>query len=197
MQILEWDETRNLPSKSYVCGYCGCALASEKGWGASLPETGNSKYRAFIYICHQCTRPTFVDEDGEVLPGTLFGDVVKYIPDDLVEKLYEEARKCTGAGSYTAAILCCRKLLMHIAVSKGAKEGQNFLTYVEYLSNNHFVPPDAKDWLDHIRKKGNEANHEISIMGREDAEELLTFVGMLLKVIFEFPSTVKKKMATL
>jgi len=42
--------------------------------------------------------------------------------------------------------------------------------------------------VDHIRTKGNEANHEIRLMGRQDAEELVTFVEMLLKFIYEFPS---------
>lgn len=83
---------------------------------------------------------------------------------------------------------------MHIAVSKGATPGETFIKYVEFLSNNNYVPPGAKDWVDHIRKKGNEANHEIVIMGKEDAEELLAFSEMLLKIIYEFPASIQKKL---
>ncbi len=83
---------------------------------------------------------------------------------------------------------------MHIAVAKSAKGGKNFIEYVEYLSDNNYIPPDAKSWVDHIRKKGNEANHEIVIMEKEDAKDLLDFVGMLLKIIYEFPANLKKKM---
>jgi len=82
---------------------------------------------------------------------------------------------------------------MHIAVSKGAPAGDTFANYVQYLADKNFIPPDAKDWVDHIRTKGNEANHEIVIMTKDDAEELLSFVEMLLKVIFEFPAAVKRK----
>jgi hypothetical protein len=96
-------------------------------------------------------------------------------------------------GSFTAAVLCCRKLLMHIAVEKKAKEGLSFQTYVEYLSEKNYIPPDGKEWVDHIRDKGNEANHEIKIMKKEDAEDLLIFMEMLLKFIYEFPSKVKKR----
>ncbi|GIW50780.1 MAG: hypothetical protein KatS3mg081_0135 [Gemmatimonadales bacterium] len=64
---------------------------------------------------------------------------------------------------------------------------------MQYLVDHHFVPPDAKDWLDHIREKGNEANHEIVIMSKEDAEELVSFSEMLLKFIFEFPAVLKRK----
>ena len=63
---------------------------------------------------------------------------------------------------------------MHIAVAKGAPENQNFLSYVQFLSDKHYVPPDAKDWVDHIRKRGNEANHEICMMQESDAKELIT-----------------------
>jgi hypothetical protein len=123
----------------------------------------------------------------------VFGARVGDIPEKTVEQLYEEARSTTGAGAYTAAVLCCRKLLMHIAVSKGADAGDTFINYVQFLADKNFIPPDAKDWVDHIRKKGNEANHEISIMGKDDAEELLSFCEMLLKVIFEFPAAVKRR----
>jgi hypothetical protein len=79
---------------------------------------------------------------------------------------------------------------MHIAVDRGAKDGQTFLQYIEYLAANGFVPPNGKGWVDHIRKKGNEANHEIVLMKQEDAADLINFTEMLLKFIYEFPSRV-------
>ena len=91
---------------------------------------------------------------------------------------------------FTAAILICRKMLMHIAVDRGAKEGLNFFAYVDYLAKNGYVPPGGKGWVDHIRKKGNEANHEIVIMQKDDAEDLLSFIEMLLRIVHEFPSRV-------
>jgi hypothetical protein len=133
------------------------------------------------------------NEIGAQFPGVAFGREVKDIPDKSVSDLYAEARRASAAGSYTGAVLCCRKLLMHIAVSKGAKSGENFAFYVDYLANRHFVPPDSKEWIDHIRKKGNEANHEIIIMKQEDAEELIKFIELLLIFIFEFPAAIVKK----
>jgi hypothetical protein len=188
---LHWTNIAAPNSRQYVCGYCGTSLASEKGWNATHSSDGRP---AFIFICHQCTKPTFFDADNSQTPGVVYGNPVKDITDDSVEKLYGEARRTTSAGAYTAAVLCCRKLLMHIAVAKGAKAGENFVSYVQFLTDNHFVPPDAKDWVDHIRKKGNEANHEIAIMNKDDAEELISFLEMLLKVIFEFPTAVKRRL---
>ncbi len=55
-----------------------------------------------------------------------------------------------------------------------------------------YVPPNGRGWVDHIRKKGNEANHEIRLMTKIDAEELVSFAEMLLKFIYEFPERVPK-----
>ncbi len=102
----------------------------------------------------------------------------------------------TATGSYTAAVLCCRKLLMHIAVANGAEDSLTFAQYVAHLSAKGFVPPGAKEWVDHIRDKGNEANHEIVIMTKEEAERLISFCEMLLKIIYEFPARTPKKTAS-
>jgi hypothetical protein len=188
---VHWEGVQGLPSRTYVCGYCGNPLASEKGWVCRVQQAG--QIIGYIYICHHCTKPTFFGAGGSQTPGVTFGNPVKDIPESMVAQLYEEARCTTGAGAYTAAVLCCRKLLMHIAVSKGAQPGDTFVNYVQFLADKNFVPPDAHDWVDHIRKKSNEANHEIVIMSKDDAEELLSFLEMLLKVIFEFPAAVKRK----
>ena len=79
---------------------------------------------------------------------------------------------------------------MNIAVQQGAAEGLKFIEYVTYLSEKGFVPPNGKHWVDHIRKKGNEATHEIAVMGEQDARDLISFVEMLLRFIYEFPSMV-------
>jgi hypothetical protein len=55
-----------------------------------------------------------------------------------------------------------------------------------------YVPPNGKHWVDHIRKKGNEATHEVSLMSESDSKELIVFVEMLLKFVYEFPSIVPR-----
>jgi hypothetical protein len=116
---------------------------------------------------------------------------VRHVP-TAVGSLYDEARGCITGNYHTAAILLCRKILMHIAVEKGAKEGLRFIEYIDHLANSGYVPPNGKPWVDHIRQKGNEANHELVIMAREDATLLLTFLEMLLRFIYEFPNSIPK-----
>jgi hypothetical protein len=81
-------------------------------------------------------------------------------------------------------------MLMNIAVQQGAGQGLRFIEYVEYLANAGYIPPNGKGWVDHIRKKGNEATHEIALMTKADAEQLIAFTEMLLKFVYEFPSVV-------
>jgi hypothetical protein len=109
---------------------------------------------------------------------------------EALSTLYEEARRCTAQNCFTAAVLVCRKMLMNIAVEQGAAEGLKFIEYVVYLSDKGYVPPNGKYWVDHIRKKGNEATHEIALMEEADAQELLSFLEMLLRFIYEFPNMV-------
>jgi hypothetical protein len=187
-----WKGIQTQGSRSYICGYCDHPLAAVLGWQTEVPAT-RATQRRYIYVCHHCGKPTFFAAEGKQTPGAKLGAPVGDISEKSVESLYDEARQSTTAGAYTAAVLACRKLLMHIAVAKGAKAGAKFIEYVEFLAANNYVPPDAKPWVDHIREKGNEANHEISIMTKEDAEELLAFCEMLLKLVFEFPAIMKRK----
>lgn len=190
---MNWHNPANLNSHSYTCGYCGNSLASEMGYFAT---SSAGSPRGAIYICHKCTRPTFFDnETGKQTPGNAFGESVENVTDTALSEIYEEARRATSAGCFTAAVLCCRKLLMHLAVAKGANAGESFKSYVEFLANNNHVPAACKDWVDQIRDTGNEANHEIKMMKREDAEHLVSFCEMLLKITYEFPAVAKARSA--
>jgi len=178
---MAWHQVQQIQSKSYTCGYCGNVVASDRGY-----QTADAHHA--VHICPHCPRPSYI-AGGQQVPGVAPGNDVQSLPKD-IESLYREARNSTAVSAYTSAVLTCRKLLMNIAVSQGAPEGQRFIEYVQYLADNGFVPPHGKGWVDHIRKKGNEATHEIVTMTLQDAEDLIAFTEMLLKFIYEFPSRV-------
>jgi len=191
---ISWANLGNLDSRNYICGYCGRDIASNKGYSGSYSRNiGRVTHteKTFIYICHHCGGSTFFDHTRQV-PGPILGRKVDGLPED-IDSLYYEARNCITVKAFTASVLCCRKLLMNIAVEKGAKEGKKFIEYVEFLSDQGFVPPDGKSWVDHIRQKGNEATHEIAIMDPETAIELLKFMELLLIFTFELPAIMKSK----
>src|SRR5207249_1152524 len=182
---MSWHNTTHLQPRTFTCGHCGKLVASAQGFASSTtPQT-------WIYICPNCQKPTYFPDSDSQIPGVAPGVEVQHLPSD-VEKLYREARNCVAIGSYTSAVLSSRKLLMHIAVAQKAAVGKNFVEYVEYLADQGYVPPNGRGWVDHIRTRGNEANHEIQLMAKSDAEELISFAEMLLKFIYEFPQRVPK-----
>ncbi len=188
-QMGNWANVQSLRSGRFNCGYCGASVASDRGYYFDFSGRGGDW--AYIRICPACLCPSFF-VGNEQIPGAAFGRPIQPTPPD-VGGLYDEARTCTAAGAYTAAVLAARKLLMHIAVNQGAEPGDSFMGYVEYLASHGFVPPHGRGWVDLIRTKGNEANHEIRLMNQADAEDILIFVEMLLTFIYEFPSRVPKQ----
>jgi DNA-directed RNA polymerase subunit RPC12/RpoP len=186
MYKINWHNVLTQPSWSYKCGYCGTDMASEKAFLGDFGNPNNKQY-VRIYICHKCSKPTFFDFDNHQNPGPLIGNDVKHIPDPLIEQLFNEAKSCFSISAFTSSVMCCRKLLMNIAVKEGADEGKSFVDYVNYLDANNYIPPNGKKWVDSIRKLGNEANHKIEFRTLLEATRILNFGEMLLRFIYELP----------
>jgi hypothetical protein len=197
--MMTWhNNSPGMNPKRYDCGHCGQRVSSSVGFFSKDPQL-------FIYICTDCAQPTYFGLSGVTVsgkksperqvPGPRPGGEVLHLPDN-IRALYKEARDCVAASAHTAAVLTCRKLLMHIGVEQGAKENQSFASYVDHLVTKGYAPPGSEGWVGHIKEKGNEANHEIILMDQPDAEELLVFLEALLKFIYEYPNRVKTKAAT-
>lgn len=187
--IGNWQNAMTLSEVPYKCAHCDRGVASVQGWDFNS-QVSPVSFVFRIRVCPFCRQPTYFTQAAQI-PSPTFGEDVRSLPRD-VESLYKQARDCIAANAHTPAVLASRKILMHIAVDLGAAQGLSFLEYVEYLAAKHYVPPNGKGWVDHIRKKGNEANHEISLMTRADGEELVEFLEMLMKFIYEFPGRVPK-----
>lgn len=188
-----WNQSiQTITGYSYICGHCGANAGPSSRYKAEYYEGGSSRVSGSVFICPQCNQPTFQTVDKKVqIPGPLFGEEVNFLPED-IQQLYEEARKCISVNAFTSAVLSSRKLLMNVSVSKGADPGKSFAFYVTYLEDNHFIPPNSRDWVDHIRKKGNEATHEIPSIDKDDAIELLGFTELLLRFVYEMPGRMNK-----
>ena len=179
-------------NNSYHCGFCGSYAGPSSAYQCVYQFKGITYTSAFIYICPSCNKPTFLnDSEKEQVPGIRSGEKLEHLPEN-IEQLYEEARICLSVNANTSAVLSCRKLLMNVSVTKGAEEGKRFAYYVNFLEENHFIPPGSKDWVDHIRKKGNEATHEIPNIDQYDATELIKFTEMLLRFVYEFPGKMER-----
>ena len=186
-----WRQPHELPNRAFVCGFCNTTVSSVKGYKLGQNGDGSGVQVGASYLCPNCGGPVFFAPDNIQYPSPALGQGVQHLPDGL-NALFEESRRCTAQNCYTAAVLLCRKMLMNIAVQENAPEGLKFVEYVTFLADKGYVPPNGKHWVDHIRKKGNEATHEITVMTEVDAKELLSFVEMLLRFVYEFPSMIPK-----
>lgn len=183
----EWHDLHSMLDKKFVCGFCNITVASVYGYKFYIND--DCYMPSGIYICPNCGCPNFFSPTGIRYPAAALGSYVKNLPPALYS-LYEEVRCSSSQGCFTGAVLLCRKMLMNVAVQQGAKEGLKFIEYVDYLADKGYVPPNGRYWVDHIRKKGNEAAHEIAVMKEEDVSDLITFIEMLLRFIYEFPNKI-------
>lgn len=186
---LSWRNAEEIENRGWRCGYCGRDVGGNIGYRQE--RDGRNR----IYICPFCKNPTAFIYSGclgyEQYPGAGYGHEVDSLPPD-VGAMYGEVRRCIQYTAYTSAVLSMRKLLMHVAVEQGADEGMHFVKCIDYLDENYWIPPNGREWVDAIRKSGNEANHEIVISGEDDAKQLLDFVEMLLKLVYEFPARLRR-----
>ena len=183
-----WENLSTIPSRNYICGHCGNDITSNLGYYLRTRNVLGYNGRGFIYICHKCNKPTYIAHDEQV-PGATYGKTFdkEIFKNEIVYELYEEARKCMMINAYTSVGMCCRKLLMHIAVECGADENMKFIEYVDYLNDNGYVPVNSKSWVDIIRSKGNDANHKIIILNETDAKQLIIFIQNIITMIYEMP----------
>lgn len=182
----KWKNTSKIESTPFICWNCGKNIATDEGYIALYKDKyGGINEKPMIYICHQCSAPSIVDNERHMILCPLPGKEIKKLPEE-INCVYNEARTCMSVGAYTAAVMLFRKIIMNMAVAEGAKEGDKFINYVNYLCDNGFVHKRQTKQADEIRTMGNEANHKIECRTKEEAESMLKFIEFLLLNNYEF-----------
>ncbi len=187
-------ETVNRYGKSSETAY---AMADCPRCGAHQFVVIATDMRAQTWLrCINCKLATV--KNGEVAsPSQLPLRVPSGLPIDEGD-VWNEIRQCLGVGAYTAAVMLCRKLLMHIAVAHGlpAKDSKdrapNFSQCVDHLVTEGVVTKRMEPWIDRIREVGNEANHEIAPVNKDAALDVATFTQKLLELAYEMDDTMSR-----
>ncbi len=184
----QWYSIGNQRSKSFICWNCNKQVASEKAY---FTYDVGGYCSSFIYICPHCNAPNIYDDEKRPIMQPLPGKEITKLPENL-EKIYYEIRKCMQSGCFNGAIMLMRKLIMHIAIEEGDKDGKTFEQYIDFLCSTGIVPKKSRNKADSIRKLGNSANHEIENRTQEEAQNCFEFIELLLRVNYEFNDEVKK-----
>src|SRR5207302_9089408 len=49
--------------------------------------------------------------------------------------------------------------------------GETFVSYIDRLQAKGYIPPDGRDWVDYIRSRSNDANHDLTTASRAEVVE--------------------------
>ena len=169
--------------QDYTCGHC------ERSVGG-LVIAGIGERQIQWLLCPSCGRGS-VQHDDTILPSLLSIPQVEGLPSDICQ-VYDEARKSFAVEAYTGCELLCRKILMSVAVDRGAAEDKSFEHYVDYLKDNGHITASLKDMADIIRRNGNQSTHKIGQPDPERAEYTLKFTAQVLRSIYEIKSQFSK-----
>lgn len=169
--------------ETYTCGYCGTTVSGAVVARYDWQDPATNRYSNKWLLCTHCTKPS-AKINNTVFPGSPFGPNIQGLPPEVGES-YSEARRCMEVNAYTAAELICRKILMHVAADKGAKEGESFAAYLTYLEANGYVTPPMKGWVDLIRQHGNKSTHKLDAPEKERAQSTVMFTAELLRLVYE------------
>jgi hypothetical protein len=130
----------------FKCGHCGNDVS-----GAVVAYAGNAGGGPTQWLlCPVCREGSVHTGSSRVYPGVAYGPDIDGLPAD-VKEAYTEARRCLSINADTPSEVMCRKILMHVAVDPGAKEGKTFAHYIDYLKDKGYVTPPMLGWVDLIR----------------------------------------------
>lgn len=175
-----------------ICPHCGAAqmlviaIAVEQQ-NSSTPELVERGPR--WYLCSSCRQPSVL-VDGVIQPSSRPLRTPKGLP-TTDRAIWEEARSCLGVHAYSATVMLCRKLLLHVAVEKGLppKNKQNrapsYMDAVRHLESSGVITADMREWVDQIKSIGNDANHELTPIAESQANDVATFTEQLLILAYE------------
>ncbi|HEY3967079.1 MAG TPA: DUF4145 domain-containing protein [Planctomycetaceae bacterium] len=174
---------------TFECGACGKATQG-RVVGAMIRKSDGKE---LLWCMCSCDRqePTVLVKQGETLISQ--SPISKeFHPNDRWPKdlaaLYDEAAKSYSASAFTACAMVCRKVLMATACAEGDEDGKGFVDYVNYITESVLTFPRAKTAIDSIRSIGNEANHKVTIITRDDAKRAMQIVTYMLDTIYALPT---------
>lgn len=167
----------------YVCGHCGRTVSGFLVAQLYQPLTQ-------WLLCPSCAQGSVLTKDAmhpPLLPATQVAD----LPPE-VNQVYDEARKSFASQIYTGCEVLCRKILMNVAVHKGADEGKKFVDYIDYLKNEGHITASMKNMADIIRENGNKSVHEIEQPDKKRTKITLEFTDHVLCSIYTAESQIMK-----
>lgn len=109
-----------------------------------------------------------------------------------IQAAFEEACACYQSRSFTAAAVMCRKTLEGICSAHGYKK-ENLAASLRSMRDDGHIEGRLYEWADSLRIAGNNAAHGVaSLIGQEDAKDVVEFTAALLEYLYTFREMFEK-----
>ncbi|GAB2655140.1 hypothetical protein GCM10027088_36850 [Nocardia goodfellowii] len=183
-----------------ICGFCEGTqmLVVAKTRAPDLPEPNMPPQVSWLR-CVNCLHGV-VRNDSEVSPAQKPLDTPSCLQGDELTA-WIEVRSCLSVGATTAAVMLCRKLLYHVAVSHNLpakdKNGRapTYMEAVKHLESEGVITKHMRPWVDRIKDIGNEANHDLPAIPYSQAMDVAKFTRQLIHLAYELPAMVSPPLA--
>jgi len=178
-----------------ACGNCGADQMIVVGAtnGATIND-GYLRPDVQWLRCVRCSHGVVVN-GGQISPAVMPLDIPGGLAaDDLAS--WVEVRSCLSVGAFTAAVMMCRKLLFHMAVTHGLPQkntrdkAPSFAEALDHLQSEEVITKMMRPWADKVKDVGNSANHELPAIVKEQAMDVAQFTRELLYLAYTLPSMV-------
>jgi len=184
-----WQQLGYGEPRQFVCGFCSANVASERGYFAQDPVTGEILMQ--LNICHLCSRPTFFDEKGLQHPPPSSTQPIQHIVNPEIRTLLDEARRCLSVHAHTAAYWCCKKILILVCRDKGQNQIQSTSEALDYLKDSGHIPPALIEATETIQKSMPPASI-LRVQSHSESLELYQFTDIILRLVYELPQTMRE-----
>ena len=168
---------------NYACGHCGTDVGGIAVCYQVFPL-------AIWLRCPNCSNGSVWSGEGLYPPSLSSSRAytvdVDGLPDNIAQA-YHEARKAISVQMYTSCEMMYRKILVNVAVDKGAKKKHtwNHRKCIRYLVKKGYVAGLGTRMASFVRLAGDQSTHEIEPPSRYMAEQTLKFTAMVLEEVYD------------
>lgn len=153
--------------------------------------------------CPECHLPMLAIQELEYIAGDMDWGVPKQLyPGDLfsinpvipegLKKALQECIQCYRAGSFSAAVIMCRRTIEGFCSVKGIKEN-NLDKSIKKLKETGIINDQLFEWANELRIAGNDAAHNINVeFTSMDARDTLDFTIAILDFTYSFKEKFEK-----
>jgi hypothetical protein len=165
---------------------------SKKKLNFDTLECGNCKgYVMVLWSANEFGRGF---HDHRVLPWPLkLRSYPEYWP-EVVGRYWLQAQRNIQDENWDAAALMARSALQ-AALRDCQAKGHNLKQEIDDLASKGILPPNMKDWSDHVRELGNDSAHPNPGQDPtkpQDAHDIVSFLDFLLEYLYALPHQIQQ-----